>query len=86
MTIMQPLLLIYDIEHDGKRAKIANACQDYGLDRVQYSSFVGRLSRNHAEELMGEIERILGDGRGNVQLIPIAEKDWNRRMEIHHAG
>jgi len=86
VTIMQPLLLIYDIEHDGKRAKIANACQDYGLDRVQYSSFVGRLSRNHAEELMGEIERILGDGRGNVQLIPIAEKDWNRRMEIHNAG
>jgi CRISPR-associated protein Cas2 len=83
---MQPLLLIYDIQHDGKRAKIADTCQDYGLDRVQYSSFAGRLSLNHAEELMGEIERILGDGRGIVYLIPIAEKDWNRRMEIHHAG
>ncbi len=86
VTTMQPLLLIYDIEHDGKRAKIADACQDYGLDRVQYSSFTGRLSRNHAEELMAEIERILGEGRGIVQLIPIAEKDWNCRMEIHHAG
>ena len=83
---MQPLLLIYDIEHDGKRAKIADACQDYGLDRIQYSSFVGRLSRNYAEELIMEIERILGDGSGSIQLIPIAEKEWNSRLEINRAG
>lgn len=86
MSAMQPLLLIYDIEHDGKRTKIADACMNYGLDRVQYSSFIGRLSRNYAEELMLEIERILGDGHGTVMLIPIAEKEWNHRLEINRAG
>lgn len=82
---MHPLILIYDIQHDGTRTKIADACLDYGLDRVQFSSFIGRLSRNRAEELMQEIARILGDKSGNIQLIPIAEKDWKARMEINHA-
>jgi len=81
---MTALILIYDIEHDGTRTKIADACQDYGLDRIQYSSFMGRLSRNRCEELMGEIERLLGDRRGNVQLIPIADKEWQARLEITH--
>ncbi|MFZ4829096.1 MAG: CRISPR-associated endonuclease Cas2 [Phototrophicaceae bacterium] len=83
---MQPLILIYDIEHDRKRAKIADTCRDYGLDRIQHSSFVGRLSRNHAEALIMDIEQILDGGRGNVQLIQLSEKDWNNRMEINHAG
>jgi len=83
---MQPLILIYDIVHDGTRGKIADACLDYGLDRIQYSSFIGRLSRNQAEELMGEIEHILDDRPGNIQLILIAEKEWRNRMEINHAG
>jgi len=83
--MMQPLILIYDIQHDGTRTKIADACLDYGLDRVQYSSFIGRLSRNRAEELMQDIETILGDKSGNIQLIPIAEKDWKSRLEINHA-
>lgn len=81
---MHPLILIYDIEHDGTRAKVANTCLDYGLDRIQYSSFVGYLSRNYAEALMMEIEHLLKDRRGNIQLIPISQKDWNDRMEIKH--
>lgn len=35
------VLLIYDIENDRVRGKIADACIDYGLDRVQFSAFVG---------------------------------------------
>lgn len=81
---MTALILIYDIEHDGTRTKVADACQDYGLDRIQYSSFSGRLSRNRCEELIQEIKRILGERHGKVQLIPIAEKEWNARLEIAH--
>lgn len=81
---MRPLLLIYDIQHDGTRAKVADACLDYGLDRIQYSSFMGRLTSNRAEELMLEIARILADKRGNIQLILIAKDDWENRMEINN--
>ena len=83
---MQPIMLIYDIENDRQRAKIAEACKDYGLDRIQYSAFVGWLSRNYAEELMLEIEAILEEGRGDIQLILMPEKTWNERMVVTHAG
>jgi len=29
-------LLIYDIPSDRLRGKVANACLDYGLERIQY--------------------------------------------------
>jgi CRISPR-associated protein Cas2 len=76
------LLLLYDISHDGTRTKIADACLDYGLDRVQYSAFAGRLSRNHQEELMLKIRELLGKKAGRVQLIPVSADDWTRRIEF----
>ncbi len=79
---MNPTLVMYDIEDDKARTKIADACQDYGLDRVQFSAFVGMLSRNHQEELMLRIERILGDKRGRVQLISIGRHEWKNRIII----
>jgi CRISPR-associated protein Cas2 len=76
------LLLIYDIVHDGIRTKIGTACEDYGLDRIQYSAFYGQLARTHQEELMMKIEKLLGKEAGRVQLIPIANNEWARRLQI----
>ena len=39
------LILMYDISNDRIRTKVAIACEDYGLDRIQYSAFYGQLSR-----------------------------------------
>jgi CRISPR-associated protein Cas2 len=76
------ILLIYDIVNDRHRVKIVDACMDYGLDRVQYSAFMGQLGRNHQEELMLRIRAILGDGEGRIHLYPIDEKAWQRRLFI----
>lgn len=83
---MQQVILVYDIVNDRARAKIADACLDYGLDRIQFSAFAGRMSRNHQQELMLRIADILDDGIGNIKLITIHEQDWNNRLEIDHAG
>lgn len=79
------LLLIYDIEHDGTRQKIADLCLDYGLDRVQYSSFTGDLKRTHQEELMLKIKKKLGKRAGDIRLIPICEKDWANRLIVSNS-
>ncbi len=76
------LLLVYDISDDGKRAKIADACLDYGLDRIQYSAFTGRLLPTQQEELMLKVKRILGKKQGNIQLFPICADDWAKRKLI----
>ena len=75
-------LLVYDISHDRTRSRIADFCLDYGLDRIQYSAFLGDLARTHQEELMLKIGDRLGDRDGKVQLFVICKTDWRQRMEI----
>ena len=78
----QHVLLIYDISNDRLRNKVADLCLDYGLDRIQYSAFWGRLRRTHREELMMQIEKQVGKKPANIQLVPICEKDWAARLEV----
>lgn len=75
------IMLLYDISSDRIRNKIADTCLNYGLDRTQYSAFVGDLSRNHQEELMLKCTRLLGDEPGALLLVPI---DWERRVECRN--
>jgi CRISPR-associated protein Cas2 len=75
-------LLVYDIPDDAKRAKIADACLDYGLDRIQYSAFVGPLMPTHREELILKVKKILGRRSGNIQLFPLCQSDWEARQVI----
>jgi CRISPR-associated protein Cas2 len=75
-------LLIYDITHDGTRTKIADACLDYGLLRIQYSAFLGELTATHQKELLLKIQQRAGKHDLNVQLFPLDEKAWNNRKVI----
>ena len=75
-------LVVYDIPHDRTRTKVADICLDYGLDRIQYSAFLGKLVPTHQEELMCKLKRQLGRRAGNIQLYPICQKDWAERRVI----
>lgn len=75
-------LLIYDISDDNIRTKIANFCLDYGLDRIQYSAFMGDLSTNHQEELMLKIGQRVGKAVAKVDLFPICKQDWHHRISL----
>lgn len=75
-------LLVYDISDDRTRTRVADACLDYGLDRIQYSAFLGTLARTHQEELMLKIRRLVRRKGGNVQLFPLCERDWAERQVI----
>ncbi len=75
-------LLIYDISHDGTRTKVADACLDYGLQRIQYSAFIGEISKIHQRELLLKIKRRIGKQNANVQVFPLDEKCWSNRRVI----
>jgi CRISPR-associated protein Cas2 len=79
-------LLVYDVPDDRARTRLADCCLDYGLDRIQYSAFLGELARTHQEELMLKAARILGKKEGKVQLFVICDKDWRQRLEITQEG
>ncbi len=72
-------LVVYDIPDDAARAKVADACLDYGLQRIQYSAFLGEISPNHQEELLMKIKRRVGTRAANVQLFPICDRDLRQR-------
>ncbi|MER3403868.1 MAG: CRISPR-associated endonuclease Cas2 [Chloroflexota bacterium] len=69
-------LVVYDITEDRVRVKVADACLDYGLQRIQYSAFAGILSRNRQGELLQRIRKLVGRTPAIVHIVPICEKDW----------
>lgn len=75
-------LLVYDIPDDRIRYKVADVCLDYGLDRIQYSVFVGQLSITYQRELIKKMRCILRKEAGNIQLFPLCQKDWEKREMI----
>lgn len=75
-------MVIYDIPSTKIRNKIAEACMDYGLDRIQWSAFLGDINHNRREELEIRLKKVLGRRAGNIQLFPVCEKDLGLRVII----
>lgn len=67
--------LIYDIENDKLRTRAADICMNYGLDRIQFSAFFGKLTRNLRQELCLRLQRELGDKSARIRIIPVCQAD-----------
>jgi len=52
-------LIFYDIENDRIRKKVADKLQEEGLERIQYSVFVGPLSTVRKEVIATELAALL---------------------------
>lgn len=69
------LVLIYDIENDRLRVRVSDVCLDYGLERIQFSAFFGRLNRNRRQELALRLQAEVGAESGRIRIIPVCEQD-----------
>jgi len=77
------LIVTYDISNDKSRKRISECCLDYGLDRMQYSVFYGRLKPTQIRALSKTLEPLIKDG--HVMIVGIASDDWDKRIEIGEA-
>ncbi len=75
------VVVFYDVTSDRVRKKVADACADYGLDRTQFSAFVGDITRSQQRELMQKMRDLLGEEAGALLLIPVSQTEWAKRME-----
>lgn len=75
-------LVIYDIAEDKIRNKVSEACKDYGLIRIQWSAFMGKLNNNKREELYMRLIKTLKDNKGDIQIYPICSRDIALKKEI----
>lgn len=69
------MLLIYDIEDDRIRTRVSEACLDYGLERIQFSAFFGKLNRNRRQELALRLQNECGKESARIRMIPVCEDD-----------
>ena len=79
-----PTLVIYDIVEDRARLKVSEMCLDFGLERIQYSAFAGRLNRNRREELCLRLEKLLRkeEASGRVRVQPVCERDFRDGWQV----
>lgn len=75
-------LVVYDIEDDRVRGRIANACKDYGLEHIQYSAFSGMLDMTRRNELAARLGDTLGGAVGRILVLPVCEKDVRTKREF----
>src|SRR5258708_1194727 len=69
------LVLIYDIEDDRLRTRTSETCLNYGLERIQFSAFFGKLNRNRRQELALHLQREMGAENARIRIFPICEQD-----------
>lgn len=71
--------VIYDIKANKNRNKISGLCKDFGLQRIQYSAFLGTLTKNKAEMLSIEAKRFLAD-KDKLMIIPAGKEDFDKKI------
>ena len=80
----QYLVVLYDIQIDRLRTRVSEACLDYGLERIQFSAFRGKLTRNKREELFLRLNAILEDTPGKILVQPICGKDIKAARSVEN--
>lgn len=75
-------LVIYDVADVGLRNRVIEVLEDYGLERIQYSAFVGDLSYNRREEMCQRLEDTVADGAARVHVVTLCDRDYRSIREI----
>ena len=58
---------------------------DFGLERIQFSVFRGKLNRNKREELLLKLTQTLGEEAGKILIQPMCEDDFKAAQELVRA-
>lgn len=67
--------VLYDIKNDRARTKVARACLQSGLYRVQYSCFLGSITLNMKDSLQLEIEELIDEDEDKVYIFNMSRDE-----------
>ena len=76
---------MYDIEKNKARRKVAKACEESGIYRVQYSVFLGDLNHAQRRELRTEIEDLINLKNDRVYIFPMSKDDFDNCILLGQA-
>jgi len=69
------LWVLYDIQNDRARTKVAKYCKQAGLYRVQYSCFLGTIDTNRRDSLELQIEELIDAANDKVYVFPMNRQE-----------
>jgi len=67
--------VLYDIQKDRPRTKVAKLCKQAGLYRVQKSVFLGTLTANEKDTLELQIEELIDEEVDSVYIFPMSKNE-----------
>lgn len=67
--------VLYDIEQDRARSRVARYCKQAGLYRVQYSVFLGTLNDHEKDTLELQIEAEINPDKDKVYIFPMSKSE-----------
>lgn len=67
--------VLYDIEDDKVRSKVAKLCKQAGLYRVQFSVFLGSIETNQKDTLELQIEELIDEDKDSVYIFPMSKSE-----------
>ena len=81
----QLIWLIYDIQKNKIRTKIAKASLESGLYRVQKSVFLGAINKSRLKELRLRISDLIDEDNDSVYIFPMCEADFKKTVLLGQA-
>ncbi len=76
---------MYDIKNNKARSKVAKACLQMGLNRVQYSVFLGTINTNNADSLQIQIEEFIDKKKDSVYIFPMSKDELRQTVLLGQA-
>lgn len=77
--------VLYDIEDDKARTKIAKTCKQAGLYRVQLSCFLGTLDKAQLDTLQLQIEALINEDIDKVYIFPMNKGELQQSILLGQA-
>jgi CRISPR-associated protein Cas2 len=77
--------VLYDIEDDSVRTRVAKYCKQAGLYRVQFSVFVGTLEINQKDTLQLKIEDLIDEETDSVYIFPMSKNELQQTVLLGKA-
>ncbi len=79
------LWVLYDIENDRARSRVARHCKQAGLYRVQLSVFLGSVDAHQKDTLSLQIEAEINPDRDKVYLFPMSRRELQATVLLGQA-
>ena len=80
-------IVIYDLPNPRIRVKLAEACLDAGLERIQFSAFRGLLTTTSRKELSCHLRSLLEESiSGRLFILPLCAEDWEHAVAVEHGN